>query len=459
MTAHHNLSVAEAGRLMRAGKLRSADLTAHALRRIAALDGELHAFVAVLAGKAMAQARAADEELAQGIDRGLLHGIPYALKDIIDVAGLATTCGSRAFANRFAARDAEMVRRLTRGGAVLLGKLATYELSTVGPDFNTLHPPARNPRNTAHITGGSSSGCAAAVAAGFTRIAIGSDGGGSIRSPAAYCGCVGLKPTFGALPLDGFQPLSPTLDHGGVLTASVEDAALLFDVVTGAATVSTLGAGVSGLRLAYARNWSAGVAEVPVQQALDAAVDRLRQLGADVVEVDIPDYADYEACGTVIIQHEALLTHAELLKSESAAAIGRMAFQNLVTGAVLTEQDVARARQRREELQAAIEKQIFGPFDALVCASTLTTAPRFSDFGAAPRWTPMRTFPFNVTGHPALAMPTGLATSGLPMGLQLAARKGAEALLCRIGHALETGLHLRFPPIVEPSAPIFANFP
>lgn len=454
MTAIHELSVVEAGRLMRAGELRSVELTANALQRISDFNRELHAFVSVSADQAMLQAEAADAEMVKGIDRGPLQGIPFALKDIIDVAGVSTTCGSLAFINNLPASDAEIVTRLKKAGAVLLGKLATYEFSTVGPDFNTLHPPAHNPHNTAHITGGSSSGCAAAVAAGFTRITIGSDGGGSIRSPAAYCGCVGLKPTFGGLPLDGFQPLSPTLDHGGLLTATVEDAAVLFDVITGAHTLSSLRKGVAGLRIAYARSWSAGISEPAIEQALDAAVEILRKRRAAVTEIDIPDYSDYEACGTVIIQHEALQTYATLLKSARADEIGRLAFQNLVTGAVLTNEDVDIARQRQAELQAAFEHQIFGPFDALICASTLTTAPAFSYFDDGPRWTAMRTFPFNVTGHPALALPTGLAPSGLPMGLQLVGPKNGEAMICRIGQALESFQNLRFSPITGATAPI-----
>lgn len=434
---------------MREGRLRSVELTENSLKRIAEHDAGLHAFVLVFDERAMADAEAADAEMAGGIDRGPLHGIPIALKDIIDIAGYATSCGSRAFANNVPVRDAEIVTRLKTAGAVLLGKLATYEFSTVGPDFNTLHPPARNPHNTAHITGGSSSGCAAAVAGGFTRITIGSDGGGSIRSPAAYCGCVGLKPGFGGLPLEGFQPLSPALDHGGLLTATVGDAALLFDVTTGSTTVLTLKAGVSDLRIAYARSWSDGVAEPEIQNALDAAVQHLRQLGAHVTEVDIPDYADYESCGTVIIQHEALQTYTPLLTSGRAAEIGRLAFQNLVTGVVLTDDDVALARRRQAELKATFNNLIFGPFDALVCASTLTTAPPFSYFDNGPRWTAMRTFPFNVTGHPALAMPTGLAPDGLPMGLQLVGPMGGEAVILQIGHALETRLNLRFSPIPD----------
>jgi aspartyl-tRNA(Asn)/glutamyl-tRNA(Gln) amidotransferase subunit A len=263
---------------------------------------------------------------------------------------------------------------------------------------------------------------------------------------------VGLKPGLGGLPLDGFQPLSPTLDHGGLLTATVEDAAVLLDAITGSSTVSTLKISVSDLRIAYARSWSDGVAEPAIQNALDAAIQNLRHLGAHVTEVEIPDYADYEACGTVIIQHEALQTYATLLKSERAAGIGRLAFQNLVTGAVLTDDDVALARKRQSELRAAFGNQIFGPFDALVCASTLTTAPPFSYFDAGPRWTAMRTFPFNVTGHPALAMPTGLAPDGLPMGLQLVGPKGGEAMILQIGHALETRLNLRFSPIPDATA-------
>jgi len=217
------LSIAEAGRRLRDGSISSAALTEDALARIAAIDGALDSFITVTAERARADADAADADFARGVDNGPMQGVPYALKDIFDTAGIRTTCHSKLRADHVPATDSVVAAKFKAQGAVLLGKLATHEFAIGGPSFDLPFPPARNPWNPEHIPGGSSSGSAAAVAAGLVRMAMGSDTGGSIRGPAAYCGTVGLKPTYGLVSRRGVFPLSTTLDHARPLRAAVVD--------------------------------------------------------------------------------------------------------------------------------------------------------------------------------------------------------------------------------------------
>lgn len=406
------------------------------LDRIAAEDGRLHAFVTVTADRATTDAARADAELAKGIDRGKLHGIPYALKDLVDTAEIRTTAQSRLRIDHLPSRDAEVAARLRAAGGVLLGKLATYEFATVGPDPALPFPPARNPRNPNHIPGGSSSGAAAAVAGGLVPVAIGTDTGGSIRSPACYCGVVGLKPTYGLVPVHGVMPLARSLDHVGPLASSVEDAALTLDVIAGSSASADLRRGVRGLRIGYARTFHAGEAEPEIADALDRAAETLAGLGAVVEEVTLPPARVFEDCGTVILQAEAFALHRAWLR-DRAADYGPLAYQTLVTGGALTAADLLQAQRVRRQLCAAMD-ELFARCDAIVLACALTTAPRFDDFdGRTPRWTPMRTFAFNVTGLPALAVPIGTAANGLPIGMQVAGRPRDEATICRVGAGFE----------------------
>lgn len=448
----HELSIAETGWRLRHAGLTSVALTRHALDRIARLDNVLHTFAVVTAERALAEAAEADDDFAAGKDHGPLQGIPYALKDLIDVRGLPTRAASRLRDSHVAAKDAAVTVAMRKAGAVLLGKVATYEFGTVGPAFDLPQPPAVNPRAPDHVTGGSSSGSAAAVAADFIRISIGSDSGGSVRSPPCYCGVVGLKPTFALLPLQGIQPLSPSLDHAGIVAASVEDAAICLDVLSPLSRVTeNLGAGVQGLRIAYGRNWSAGEADLEMQAALDNAARVLRERGALVEEVRLPDYLLYEKCGTSIILAEGYAVHKRELDA-SGSSFGRATFANLQSGKSISANELADALRAKTELTEMLEL-VMENYDALLVANTLAPAPPVTDFrDGKPRWTAMRTFPFNVTGLPALAIPSGISSRGLPLGLQLAARKGGEAMLCRIGHAFETALNLRFPPMPDATA-------
>lgn len=434
-----DLSIPAAGQQLRDGTLTSVALTQAHLDRIGERDPGLHAFVTVTADRARADAARADQELAEGHDRGPLHGIPIGLKDLIDTAGIRTTSGSRLFETHVPSEDAAVAACLRAAGAVLVGKLMTYEFALVGPSFDLPFPAARNPWNTDHITGGSSSGSAAAVAGGLLRTSIGTDTGGSIRSPSSYCGVVGLKPTYERISRAGVFPLSPSLDHVGPISASVAEAALTLDaIVPEAAAASRLDDDISGRRIAYARDWFATdpEADPAVIAALDDAASALSLLGARIEEVTLPDYAQFEAAGAIILQAEALAIHTEHLRTRPEL-YGRLAVQNLLTGLALDADDVALARRAAAELSARLQAEVFGTFDTLLTANTLTPALPFSAFnGETSVWTHMRTFPFNLTGNPVLAVPAGFK-NGLPLGLQLVGRHGDEAGLCAVGNAFE----------------------
>jgi aspartyl-tRNA(Asn)/glutamyl-tRNA(Gln) amidotransferase subunit A len=443
-----DLDILESGRRLRDGSLSALELTRAHLDRIADRDPTYHAFITVTEDRALQDAERADRELAEGQDRGPLHGIPIGLKDLIDTAGIRTTSGSRLFEHHVPATDAAVAARLRQAGSVLLGKLMTYEFALVGPSFDLPFPASRNPWSPDHITGGSSSGSAAAVAGGLLRTAIGTDTGGSIRSPACYCGVVGLKPTYERVSRDGVFPLSPSLDHVGPLSASVAEAAITLDAISAAGAASRLGEPLDGKRIAYARAWFATDPETDpaVIAALDDAASLLSLRGARIEEVQLPDYALFESAGALILQAEALDVHARTLASHPDR-YGRLARQNLLTGLALADADIAAARAAAEELSRRLQAILAG-FDALLTANTLTPALPFAAFdGVNSVWTHMRTFPFNLTRNPVLALPAGF-NDGLPLGLQLVGKLGDEAGICAIGAALEAAADhsLRRPP-------------
>ena len=440
MTYPADLSIPEAAAALREGRLTARALTEAALTRIAARNERLHAFTYVNPG-ALAEAERADALLSQG-GAGIFCGIPVAVKDMIDVAGQPATCGSAALAGRIADKDAAAVAGLSALGAVFVGKVTTYEFAMTGPDSNLPEPPARNPWNVNHITGGSSSGSAAAVAGGMVRLALGTDTGGSIRSPAAYCGCVGLKASYDRVSRGGAFPLSPALDHVGALAATVEEAALALDAMTEdpmswRPASASLNRGAAGLRIGYARSWFAGdpQASPALIRAMDDAAAQLSMLGARITETDLPDYALFEAAGSVILHAETLKAHRQMLR-ERLHLYGRPVLQSLAIGATVDVHDLARARQARVELTGEL-LQSMKPFDLLLTATALTPALPFSAVeGENPLWTPMRTIPFNLTGQPALSLPIGFER-GLPLGMQLIGRVGDEDLICAAGHAFE----------------------
>ncbi|MDQ0993868.1 amidase [Streptomyces sp. V3I7] len=456
--ALHELSAAEAGRRLRAGELTSVELTRHALDRIARLDPALHAFIRVTEESALARAAAADRELETGVDRGPLHGIPYALKDIFDAEGVPTTSASRLRTGHVARADSTVERRLRAGGAVGLGKLTTFEFAIGGPSFDLPVPPARNPWSDEHVPSGSSSGSGAAVAAGLVGITVGSDTSGSTRGPAFHCGAVGLKPTYGRVSGHGAQTLSWTLDHFGPLTWTVADAAATLQVIAGADPAdarttdaevpeytAALDRGVAGLRVACSPGWYADdpLTMPEITARIQRALGVLDGLGAPVEEVTLPPYDVFNACGRVICAAEAFATHEDDLR-ERPREFARYTYQRVMPGAGVSAADLLRAYDVRRWLTRRLDETVFDHCDVLVTVCGQTTAARWSDFPE--NWPPpklandMQTIPFSVTGHPALSLPVGFAADGLPIGLQIVGRRFEEATVFRVAAALEAEL-------------------
>jgi aspartyl-tRNA(Asn)/glutamyl-tRNA(Gln) amidotransferase subunit A len=448
-----DMSLFEQGNILRDGRLTSLDLVQAYLRRIETRDPAYRAFYAVDREGALAAAAQADTDLAEGVDHGIFHGIPVGIKDLIDVAGLPTTANAPGRKKVVADTDAVVVERLRKGGAIVVGKLATYEWGTVGPDSRGAFPPARNPWSLDHITGGSSSGSAAAVAGGLLRTTVGTDTGGSLRGPASYCGVVGLKPTFGLVPREGVLPMSESMDHVGPMSATVAEAAATLDVIAdfppGLSASEHIGKPVTGLRIGYARNWFAqdGQTAPAVLAAMDAAASTLSQLGAIIEEVELPDYFAIEVAAAAVLHKESFDYHAETLR-DRPDDFGRRAFLSLVAGVAVTDDELAKARGAGELFRAQIDKLLLS-HDALLTVGALTTALLAAPFEKEAVWTPMRTIGFNLSGHPVLALPVGF-DQGLPIGMQLIGKHYDEARIVQIGDAFEraTDYALQRPPSV-----------
>ena len=445
-------SIAAMGRQLRAKETTSEALTRAALDRVAAQDAALHSFITVTADHALSDARRADAAFAAGQDAGPFQGIPYALKDIYDTAGIRTTCHSKLRVDVVPATDCVVAAKLAAAGGVLVGKLATHEFAIGGPSFDLPFPPARNPWGLDHITGGSSSGSGAAVAAGLVRMAMGSDTGGSIRGPAAYCGTVGIKPTYGRVSRRGIFPLSFTLDHAGPLTRSVEDAAITLQVIAGHDPLdpasadepvddylSGLEAGVTGMRIGIPRAFfAAAPATTPdMLAAFDRTIAALRAAGATVEDIVLPDYAIFAACGRVILTSEAYAIHEADLRSR-LADYGAITQQRFILGATITAADLVQAFRARRELTDAVNAAL-GRYDALLTACALAEAPRFDEVPNPNKsfTAPVQTIPFNVTGHPAMSVSAGLGEGGLPLSVQIVGRPFDEATVFRIGRTVE----------------------
>jgi aspartyl-tRNA(Asn)/glutamyl-tRNA(Gln) amidotransferase subunit A len=465
----NDLSILEAGQALRSGSLTSRALTEHALARVKALDGLIDSFITVTEDRALADADAADAAFAAGVDKGLMQGIPYALKDIYMTAGIRSTCHSKLMVDHVPTEDCFIETKFKAAGAVLLGKNATHEFAFGGPSFDLPFPPARNPWNPAHIPGGSSSGSGAAVAAGFVRMSMGSDTGGSIRFPAAYCGTVGLKPTYGLLSRRGIHPLSFTLDHAGPLSWTVADSAVTMQTITAFDPLdpasanpgpidflSGLGKGVEGMKFALPRHFfekAEGVSD-EVIAALDAAVAALRNLGAQVDVITLPDYELFNAVGRIILMAEAYAVHERNLKARPLD-YGRFTHSRMVVGGMLSASDLMQALRLRRKLSQVVNNQMLGPYDAILAASALTPAAPFNAVDATmPPAFAIQTIPFNVTGNPAMSMPTGFSATGLPLSLQIVGKPFGDAEVLRIGHALEGALALtsRRPPLFSTGA-------
>jgi aspartyl-tRNA(Asn)/glutamyl-tRNA(Gln) amidotransferase subunit A len=454
------LTIAELSRLYDQRELSPVEVTRSQLDRIAAHDGKLHSFIRVTPEVALAEAQAAERELMAGRLRGPLHGIPYALKDIVETAGIPTTGHSKLCQDYVPAANAHLVSLLKAGGAVLIGKLATWEFALGGPSWDLPWPPARNPWNPDYLPGGSSSGAGAAVAAGFVPGAVGTDTGGSIRGPAAVCGIAGLKPTYGRVSRRGVFPNTFTMDHCGPLTRSAEDIALFLQVIAGFDAEdpgsedvpvpdyrAALTGRIEGLRLGLIEHWYAEGAHPDLRPAMSAAVEVLRGFGAIVEPVQLSSLCDYTDCKTTISIAELYAIHEKDLKARPQD-FGRILRNRVLPGALIRAEDYVQALRWRTVL-AREQAQALKRFDALLTAGALNVAdradPNQPDLLVS---SPSITMPFSVGGLPALAIPCGFSRAeGLPLSLQIAAAPMAEPTVLRIAHAYQrvTDWHRRHP--------------
>jgi len=456
------LCVADAAELIRAKSLSPVEYATALLARIGRHDDKYNAFIALAPERALKAARAAEAEITAGRWRGPFHGMPYALKDIIDVEGLPTTGHSKILIGNVARRHAVVTERLEAAGGVLLGKLSTHEFAIGGPSFDLPWPPARNPWSRDHFCGGSSSGSGAGLAASFFPAALGTDTGGSIRNPASMCGITGMKPTYGRVSRRGVAPLAFTLDHIGPMTRTVRDNALMLQVVAGYdprdpgsadEPVSDYGAmldqGITGLRIGVIRHfYTRDVAGNPEQvEALEATVKLLIGAGAEISEITLPALQDFSACGQIILAAESYAVHEQWLK-ERPQDYGARARERLLAGATLRAVDYLQAVRWRLQLRDQVAAA-FADIDLAITASSMDPACRIDDEEAlaANYWRQAR-MPFNVTGQPGLVIPAGFSKSGLPLSLQLVGHPFSEAMLYRVAQFYEdaTGWTKRHPP-------------
>jgi aspartyl-tRNA(Asn)/glutamyl-tRNA(Gln) amidotransferase subunit A len=463
-SALHELSIAELSTLISGRKVSPVEITEALIRRIEDHDEQIRAFVTRTFDLARQQARTAEAELAAGKSRGPLHGVPFALKDIYDTKGILTSGHSRVFIDRIPTEDATATAKLHDAGAVLLGKLATHEMAHAGPSFDLPWPPARNPWNLAHFTGGSSSGSGAAVAAGMVPVALGSDTGGSIRGPASLCGIVGLMPTFGLVSRAGVITNSYTFDHCGPLGRTVEDCALVLEALAGydpkdAGSLrrpiprysQALGGDLRGLRIGVLRHhWESDLpASEDVRRAMDAALDVLRRLGAQLEECRVRPLGQYFDVKIIIAESEIYAVHEKHLLTRPKD-FGADFRSRVLPSVLFTAHDYVQAMREHRRMMVEMAP-LYERFDAFVTAG-MGEAPRIADYRSISFWEkPSLLTTWNVTSQPVLALPNGFGKNGLPLGMQIVGRPFGESTILRIGHAYEraTEWHGRHPTLVR----------
>ncbi len=460
----HDLSIAELSKLIAARTLSPVDLVDALIRRVEDHDGQTHAFITRTFDLARKQAREAEAEIAAGRSRGALHGIPFGLKDIYDTKGILTSGHSRVFIDRIPKDDATATTKLYDAGAVLLGKLATHEMAHAGPSFDLPWPPARNPWNLAHFTGGSSTGSGAGVASGMMPVALGSDTGGSIRGPASLCGVVGLMPTFGLVSRAGVITNSYTFDHCGPLARTVEDCAIVLEALAGydakdagslqrpaTAYRGAIGQDLKGLKIGVLRwHWEEDIpASDDVKKAMDAALDVLRRLGAELEECRVRPLGEYFDVKIIIAESEIFSVHQKNLVARPQD-FGRDFLSRALPSVLFTAHDYVQASREHRRMMVEVEPLV-AKFDAFVTAG-MGEAPRLTDYRSVGFWQkPSLLTAWNVTGQPVLALPNGFGKNGLPLGMQILGRPFGESAILRIGHAYEraTEWHTRRPQLVR----------
>ncbi len=467
------MSIGEMAEALKARRVSCGELVTATIDRTTRLDRSLNSYITLLAESALAEAKQVDAEIAKGHYRGPLHGIPVAIKDHIDTAGVRTTAGAKSRITNVPVADAAVVRRVKQAGAVIVGKANMNKFadgeSGDNPDFGRI----KNPWNTAYSPGGSSSGAGAQVAAGLVPLSIGSDNGGSIRIPAALCGVVGLKPTHGRVSLEGIFPRLYSLDHPGPLTRSVADSAIALQVLAGHDDDDTtttrravpdyatdLRTGIKGLAIGVDRQY-ATVGQPHVLAAFNAALDTLHGLGATIVDVTIPPYADMLAVGNTIAACEYSVAAATLFRQHPTdfeqAKPPAASSADIKAGALVPAVDYIRATQKRRLLQRDYAAATRGV--SVFISPTYPLAPR--PFGEYPQVQGRQftaddairyTFPFDLLGLPAISVPCGFSPDRMPIGLQIVGRPFDEATVLRAAHAYEqaTDWHTRHPALATP---------
>ena len=457
------LSLSEASDLVRSRKASPVELAQACLTRIERLNPRLNAFITVTAAQALAEARAAEGEIMKGLWRGGLHGMPIALKDLIDTAGVRTTAASAVFADRMPKEDAEVVRRLKAAGAIMLGKLNMHEFAYGDSSAPSHFGPVRNPWNPERVPGGSSGGSAAAVAAGLCYAALGSDTGGSIRQPAAYCGIVGLKPTYGLVSTRGVVPLSWSLDHIGPMCRTVGDAALTLQPIAGhdpldtnslAATpadyAGALRQNVSTIRLGIPRAVFYENLDAEIEQAMKEALRVLGRLTASTRDVVLPRYSTLPVVGA-----EAYTFHAPYF-TKTPERYQPMTRRRLETASRVTAAAYIEGKRELDRLRRAVVS-VFTEVDLLVTPTTptlpVTVAEALNDPGTPPPGgvapSLRNTQPFDIYGLPCISVPCGFSRSGLPIGLSISGPPLGERDVLALAHAYEqaTDWHKRRAPL------------
>ena len=454
--------------MVKSGEISPVEIIEAHLSRIRATEPVLNSFITLLPEEALAAARQAERDIRAGRYRGPLHGIPVALKDLFNTGGVRTTSGSRIYDTFVPTEDCTVAARFRSAGAILLGKLNMHQFAYgptgENPDYGHMH----NPWNPERVSGGSSGGSGSAAAAGQCTITTGSDTGGSIRIPAALCGIVGLKPTYGRVSRHGLTPLAWSMDHPGPMVRTVEDAAITMNVIAGhdpldVASVDTpvpdytaaLTGDVKGLRIGTPRQFFDAPLDPEVRQSVNDALRHLESLGAEVEEVDFPEFDDAAAISTTMLMAEASACFRDLLASDGEQLYEPVRLR-LEAGMFISAADYLRAQQGRAVFDRAA-RRLLETVDLIAGPTEPVTAPPLLQprvlageqvIGTVAALT-QYTRPYNITGFPAISVPCGFSSEGLPIGLQLAGRPFDEETVLRAAHAYEqsTEWHTRRPAV------------
>jgi len=441
-----DFTICELSRKICAREISPVEITHECLARIERLNPALNAFITVTAEQALDQARVAEREIFRGNYRGPLHGVPIGLKDLVDTAGVRTTAASAQFQDRIPVEDAEVVRRLRCGGAVILGKQNMHEFAYGGSSMISFYGEVHNPWDTKRIAGGSSGGSAASVATGLGFAAVGTDTAGSVREPAAFCGLVGLKPTYDRVSLRGVIPLSPSLDHVGPITRSVYDAALMMQVMTGHESnqpclepsfVSAFDEFPEHMRIGVPYAFFFDDLDPEIAAAVESAIQVFIGLGAEIREVKLEVSTD-----RTLSSAEAYAYHKPFVE-RSPELYQPATLARILAGANISPEDVLRARHDLEASREAIRK-VFDEVDVLLTPTVPILPPLIEDLRKHPddlrpqELIMLRnTRPFNVWGIPTISIPCGFTKSGLPIGLQIAAASRHGIVLLQAAQAYE----------------------